>query len=275
MAPWREAALARGFQSSIAMPLKGPSDTIGSLTIYARERDAFNEDEVHLLEELADDLAFGITTLRTRVERDRMTYEHLHHGEILRKSLEESIQAIADTVEMRDPYTAGHQRRVAKLAVAIANDLGLPKDEIHGIQLAAGIHDLGKIRVPAELLTRPGKLTDIEFALIKTHAQAGYDILKGIEFPWPIANMVLQHHERLDGSGYPQGLKGDQILAGSRILAVADVLETMASHRPYRPALGIDLALKEVERGRGTVYDPAVVDACLKLFRQERFTFQT
>ena len=275
MAPWREAALARGFQSSIAMPLKGPSDTIGSLTIYARERDAFNEDEVHLLEELADDLAFGITTLRTRVERDRMTYEHLHHEEILRKSLEESIQAISDTVEMRDPYTAGHQRRVAKLAVAMANDLGLPKDEIHGIQLAAGIHDLGKIRVPAELLTRPGKLTDIEFALIKTHAQAGYDILKGIEFPWPIANMVLQHHERLDGSGYPQGLKGDQILAGSRILAVADVLETMASHRPYRPALGIDLALKEIEKGRGTVYDPAVVDACLKLFRQERFTFQT
>ena len=275
MAPWREAALARGFQSSIAMPLKGPSDTIGSLTIYARERDAFNEDEVHLLEELADDLAFGITTLRTRVERDRMTYEHLHHEEILRKSLEESIQAISDTVEMRDPYTAGHQRRVAKLAVAMANDLGLPKDEIHGIQLAAGIHDLGKIRVPVELLTRPGKLTDIEFSLIKTHAQAGYDILKGIEFPWPIANIVLQHHERLDGSGYPQGLKGDQILAGSRILAVADVLETMASHRPYRPALGIDLALKEIERGRGTVYDPAVVDACLKLFRQERFTFQT
>jgi HD-GYP domain-containing protein (c-di-GMP phosphodiesterase class II) len=204
-----------------------------------------------------------------------MTYEHLHHEEILRKSLEESIQAISDTVEMRDPYTAGHQRRVAKLAVAMANDLGLPKDEIHGIQLAAGIHDLGKIRVPAELLTRPGKLTDIEFSLIKTHAQAGYDILKGIEFPWPIANMVLQHHERLDGSGYPQGLKGDQILAGSRILAVADVLETMASHRPYRPALGIDLALKEIERGRGTVYDPAVVDACLKLFRQERFAFQT
>jgi response regulator RpfG family c-di-GMP phosphodiesterase/HAMP domain-containing protein len=274
MAPWREAALARGFQSSIAMPLKGPSDTVGSLTIYARERDAFNEDEVHLLEELAGDLAFGITTLRTRVERDRMTYEHLHHEEILRKSLEESIQAIANTLDMRDPYTAGHQRRVAQLAVAIANDLGLPKDEIHGIQLAAGIHDLGKIRIPAELLSRPGKLTDIEFALIKTHAQAGYDILKGIEFPWPIANIVLQHHERLDGSGYPQGLKEDQILLGSRILAVADVLETMASHRPYRPALGIDLALREIERGRGTAFDPAVVDACLKLFREGRFAFQ-
>lgn len=274
MAPWREEALACGFQSSMAMPLKGPSGTLGALTLYARECDAFDADEVQLLEKLADDLAFGITTLRTRVERDRMAYAHQHHDEILRKSLEESIQAIASTLEMRDPYTAGHQKRVAKLAVAIASDLGLPKDEVHGIQLAASIHDLGKIQVPAEILSKPSKLSDIEFMLIKTHAQAGYDILKGIEFPWPIANIVLQHHEKLDGSGYPQGLKGDQILLGSRIIAVADVLEAMASHRPYRPSLGIEVALKEIERGSGTVYDPAVVDACLKLFRQQEFTFQ-
>jgi response regulator RpfG family c-di-GMP phosphodiesterase/HAMP domain-containing protein len=274
MAPWRDAALARGFQSSIAMPLKGPSGTLGALTLYARERDAFNKDEVQLLEKLADDLAFGIRTLRTRTERDRMSYAHHHHEKMLRKSLEESIQAISDTVEKRDPYTAGHQRRVAALAVAIAGDLGLPKDEIHGIQLAASIHDLGKIQVPAEILTRPTKLTDTQFEVLKTHAQAGYDILKGIEFPWPIANIVLQHHERLDGSGYPQGLKGDQILLGSRIMAVADVVEVMASHRPYRTAPGIDAALAEIERGRGTAFDPAVVDACLKLFRQERFAFQ-
>jgi len=227
------------------------------------------------LEELAGDLAFGITTLRTRVERDRMTYAHLHHEEILRKSLEESIQAIVATVELRDPYTAGHQKRVASLAVAIASDLGLPKEEVHGIHLAASIHDLGKIRVPAEILSKPSKLYDMEFMLIKAHAQAGYDILKGIEFPWPIANMVLQHHERLDGSGYPQGLKGDQILLGSRIIAVADVVEAMASHRPYRAALGIDVALAEIEKGRGTAFDPAVVDACLKLFREGRFAFQT
>ena len=272
--PWRVAALAQGFQSSIALSLKGPSDTIGALTLYGRERDAFTKDEVHLLEELADDLAFGITTLRTRGERDRMVQAQLHHDEILRRSLEESIQAIADTVEMRDPYTAGHQKGVAKLAIAIASDLGLSKDEIHGIQLAAGIHDLGKIRVPAEILSKPGKLTDVEFMLIKAHAQAGYDILKGIVFPWPIASIVLQHHERLDGSGYPQGLEGDQILLGSRILAVSDVLEAMAAHRPYRPSLGIDVALAEIERGRGTIYDPAVVDACVKLFRERRFTIQ-
>jgi len=275
MAPWREAALARGFQSSIALPLKGSSGVFGALTLYARECDAFNEEEVQLLEDLAEDLAFGITTLRTRVERDRMTHTHLHHEEILRKSMEESIQAIANTLEMRDPYTAGHQKRVAELAVAIARDLGIAKDEIHGIRLAASIHDLGKIQVPAEILSKPGKLSNLEFMLIKTHAQAGYDILKGIEFPWPIANIVLQHHERLDGSGYPQGLKEDQILMGARIIGVADVVEAITSHRPYRPALGIDVALAEIERGRVTAFDPAVVDACVRLFRKERFAFQT
>ncbi|MDD5336526.1 MAG: GAF domain-containing protein [Rhodoferax sp.] len=275
MAPWREEALAHGFQSSIAMPLKQPSGTLGALTLYARECDAFDEDEVQLLEKLADDLAFGITTLRTRIERDRMAYTHQHHEEILRKSLEESIQAIADTLEMRDPYTAGHQKRTARLAVAIASELGLPKDEVHGIHLAASIHDLGKIQVPAEILSKPSRLSDIEYMLIKTHAQAGYDILKGIEFPWPIANIVLQHHEKLDGSGYPQGLKGKQILLGACIIAVADVMEAMASHRPYRPSLGTEVALQEIERGRGTVYDAAVVDACRSLFRERRFAFQT
>jgi response regulator RpfG family c-di-GMP phosphodiesterase/PAS domain-containing protein len=271
MAPWREAALASGLQASIALPLKGPSATYGALSLYVREPDAFDKEEVQLLEKLADDLTFGITTLRTRLERDRMAYTHQHHAEILRKSLEESIQAIANTLEMRDPYTAGHQKRVAKLAVAIAVELGLPEEQAHGIHLAASIHDLGKIQVPGEILSKPGTLSAIEFMLIKTHAQAGYDILKGIEFPWPIATMVLQHHERLDGSGYPHGLKGEQMLLGSRILAVADVLEAMASHRPYRPLIGIEAALQEIERGRGTEYDPEVVDACLKLFRQEQY----
>jgi PAS domain S-box-containing protein len=274
VAAWRDAALARGYQSGIAIPLKGSSGTIGSLTIYAREPDAFNDDEVHLLEELAEDLAFGITTLRTRAERDRMTLERQQYERIWRKSLEDSIQAIANTVEMRDPYTAGHQSRVGRLAAAIAGELGLPEEEIHGIQLAANIHDLGKIRVPAEILSKPGKLADVEFALIKTHAQAGYDILKGIEFHWPIADMVLQHHERLDGSGYPQGLKGEQIVPGARIMAVADVVEALASHRPYRTAQGIDAALAEIARGRGTLYDPAAVDACLNLFREGKFAFQ-
>jgi HD-GYP domain-containing protein (c-di-GMP phosphodiesterase class II) len=192
----------------------------------------------------------------------------------LQKSLEQSIRAIADTVDARDPYTAGHQRRVGELAVAIAREMGLPEEKIHGIHLAAAVHDLGKIHIPAEILVKPGKLSDIEFMLIKTHPQAGYDILKDVEFPWPIADIVRQHHERLDGSGYPQGLKGGQILLESRIMAVADVVETMASHRPYRASLGIRLALEEITRGRDSAYDPAVVDACLKLFGEARFAFQ-
>ncbi len=275
LAPWREAALERDYLSIISLPLKSAASTFGVLSIYASATDAFNATEVTLLQELAEDLAFGIQTLRTHAERDRIAREQLHDVEILRQSLEDSIKAIADTVEMRDPYTAGHQRRVGQLAVAIAQEMGLPEETSHGIELAASIHDLGKISVPAEILAKPSKLTAIEFMLLKNHAQAGFDILKDIKFPWPIASMVLQHHERLDGSGYPQGLKGEQILLESRILAVADVVEAMASHRPYRPALGIDSALQEIERGRGTAYDAAVVDACTRLFAEKRFAFST
>ena len=272
MAPWREAALKRGYQSSIALPLKGSTGTLGSLTIYASEPDAFNESEVTLLKELAEDLTFGIEILRIRADRDRIAYEQQSYAQILRHSLEQSIHAIADTVEARDPYTAGHQRRVAELAVAIAREMGLTEEKTHGIRLGASIHDLGKIQVPAEILSKPGKLTEVEFMLIKLHPQAGYDILKDIKFPWPIADIVHQHHEKMDGSGYPQGLKNDQILLESRILAVADVTEAMASHRPYRPAQGIDIALHEIKRGRGRVYDPTVADACLKLFHEGKFT---
>lgn len=273
MAPWQEAARPRGYQSSIALPLKNSAGILGVLTIYALEPDAFNEAEVTLLRELAADLAFGIETLRARIEHDRIVLEHLRDAEILMQSLEDSIKAIAATVEMRDAYTAGHQRRVGQLAVAIARELGLPEGTIRGIELAASIHDLGKIGVPAEILSKPTKLTDLELMLVKNHAQAGYDILKDIKFPWPIATMVWQHHERLDGSGYPQGLKGEQILLESRIMGVADVVEAMASHRPYRAALGIDMALKEIERGRDSAYDAAVVDACVRIFSEKRFVF--
>jgi response regulator RpfG family c-di-GMP phosphodiesterase len=274
MTPWRKEAFKRGYLSNIALPLKSAGTTFGVLTIYASESDAFNEAEVSLLQELAEDLAFGIQNLRTRLERDRIADESLHHAEMLRQSLEESIKAIANTVEMRDPYTAGHQRRVGQLAVAIGRELGLPEETNHGIELAASIHDLGKISIPAEILAKPGRLTMIEYMLMKNHPQAGFDILKDIQFPWPIATMVLQHHERPDGSGYPQGLRGEQILLESRILAVADVVEAMASHRPYREALGIASALEEIERGRGTAFDAAVVDAALKLLRQGGFSFQ-
>lgn len=276
LAAWRVVAARLENRASISLPFKWRDGKVfGMLTILTAEAEAFDAGELQLLTELADDIVFGIAALRTRAERDRNAYQHVHHAEILQKSLEQSIQAIADTVEARDPYTAGHQRRVSELAVAIARELGLPEEKIHGIHLAATIHDLGKIHIPAEYLSKPGKLTDIEFVIIKTHPQAGYDILKGIEFPWPIADIVRQHHERLDGSGYPQGLKGGQILLESRIMTVADVVEAMASHRPYRPSLGIDSALKEIERGRGTAYDAAVVDACIRLFAEKQFAFST
>lgn len=267
-APVKDLVTRPGYVSNLALPLLDGNSVIGALSIHASEADAFDDAEVLLLQELAEDLAYGIVTLRTREERDRIAHAHEYHVEILHKSLEDSIQAIAATVEMRDPYTAGHQKRVAELAVALAREMGLPEKRIHGLHLAGVVHDLGKISVPAEILAKPGKLMPIEFEMIKGHAQTGYEILKDIDFPWPIATIVWQHHERLDGSGYPQGLKGGDILLESSILAVADVVEAMASHRPYRPTLGIDVALREIEGGRGTKYDPAVADACLKLFRE-------
>jgi putative nucleotidyltransferase with HDIG domain/PAS domain S-box-containing protein len=194
--------------------------------------------------------------------------------QVLEHALEGTLHTVSLAAELRDPYTAGHQRRVADLAVAIAKEMGLPKEKTHGIQLAAQIHDLGKINVPAEILAKPGKLSEIEFMLIKTHPETGFEILKDVDFPWPIADILAQHHEKMDGSGYPHGLKGDQILLEARILTVADIVEAISSHRPYRPTLGIEAAIEEIKRGRGTAYDPQVVDACLKLFREGRFSYQ-
>jgi response regulator RpfG family c-di-GMP phosphodiesterase len=191
----------------------------------------------------------------------------------LRASLFDSVSAIAATVEMRDPYTAGHQRRVAEIAKAIAGELGLPEQQIESIYLASVVHDVGKVRIPAEILSKPGALTELEFSLIKQHSQAGYDILKEVAFPWPISQFVLQHHERMDGSGYPLGLKGDAILLEARIISVADVIEAMASHRPYRAGQGIEAALEEIGGKRGTLYDQAIVDAALRLFREKNFSF--
>lgn len=206
-------------------------------------------------------------------EQVRLQEESRRNLERLNKSMEDAIQAVAATIEKRDPYTAGHQRHVAELASRLATMIGLPEDTVHGIHLTATIHDIGKIHVPAELLSYPGKLPDIEFALIRQHPQVGYEILKNVDFPWPVAEMVYQHHEHLDGSGYPRGLAGEQILIGARIITVADVVEAIALYRPYRPGLGIDAALDEIEKHRGTRYDPAVVEACLRLFRKEGFRF--
>jgi len=207
-------------------------------------------------------------------ERKRAERELQQSLKKLQITLEGTIHALASAVEMRDPYTAGHQREVTRLACAIANEMGLPEEQIEGIRMAGLIHDIGKINVPAEILSKPGTLNGLEFGLIKTHPQVGSDILNGtIEFPWPIAQIVLQHHERMDGSGYPVGLSGEEILLEARILGVADVVEAMASHRPYRPALSINKALEEISQNRGVLYDPAVVDACLKLFIEKGFKF--
>jgi PAS domain S-box-containing protein/putative nucleotidyltransferase with HDIG domain len=200
--------------------------------------------------------------------------ERKYAEQSLRGALISTVEAIAATVETRDPYTAGHQRRVADLAAAIAREMGLPAHEVEGIRFGALIHDLGKLQVPAELLAKPTRLTPLEFELIKTHPQAGYAIVKGIQFPWKVAEMVHQHHERLDGSGYPQGLKGEAIALEARILSVADVVEAMASHRPYRAGLGIDVALKEIEGKRGKWFDPQAVDACLRLFREKGYSLE-
>jgi PAS domain S-box-containing protein/putative nucleotidyltransferase with HDIG domain len=190
----------------------------------------------------------------------------------LERAWEQTIQILASVVELRDPYTAGHQRRVAVLAQAVARDLGLPEEEVRGIYLASLVHDVGKITVPAEVLSKPGVLSSVEFALIRTHAEAGYNILRNIDFPWPVAEIVLQHHERLDGSGYPNRLSADALRTEARILAVADVVEAMASNRPYRPSRGLDKALEEIDDGAGKRYDARVVASCRHLF-QEGFAF--
>jgi PAS domain S-box-containing protein/putative nucleotidyltransferase with HDIG domain len=191
----------------------------------------------------------------------------------LQKTFEGTVLALMSAVEMRDPYTAGHQVGVAKLACAIARELGLDGNQIEGLRIGGMLHDIGKLNIPSEILTKPGGLTDLEYKLMQTHPQFGFEILRTINFPWPIAQMVLQHHEKMNGSGYPQKLKRDKIILEARIITVADVVEPMSSHRPYRPALGIDAALTEIKRGKGKHYDPKIVEACLRLFEEKGFSF--
>ncbi len=192
----------------------------------------------------------------------------------LRRTFDETVQALASAIRTRNPYTAGHQQRVTQLATAIAQEMGLFGDQIEGIRVAGLIHDIGKISVPVEILSNPDGISELEYGIIKAHPQIGYDILKEVDFPWPVAEIVLQHHERLDGSGYPQGLSGEDILPEAKILGVADVVDAMASHQPYRAARGLDRALDEILQNRHTLYDPEVVGACLKLFRQKGFRFE-
>lgn len=262
----REMALQQGYFSVAAIPVQFDQQSSAVLVVYGTQANELSEDIVNLLTELARDLAFGISNIRSRAERIGIL-EKLEH------SLDHAVTAIAATVEMRDPYTAGHQRRVAKLATAIATEMGLPAHQIEGLHMAGVLHDIGKIHVPAEILANPGKLSDAEFAILKTHPQTGWEILKGIDFPWPVAEIVYQHHEKLDGSGYPRGLKGDEILLEARILSVADVVEAMVSHRPYREGLSIFTALQEITHNKGKLYDVAAVEACLRVFIEKNYKF--
>jgi HD-GYP domain-containing protein (c-di-GMP phosphodiesterase class II) len=264
--PWRQLALDQGFRSLIALPLRFRDDDLGVLAIYAERPAVFSDETIAVLSDLAGDIAYGINALRDRVGRGESQAR-------FEASLEAAVRAIATAAELRDPYTAGHQHHVAELSTAIAVRLDIDPELVTGIGIAASIHDIGKLIVPAEILSKPGPLTDIEYELVKGHAQAGHDIVAGIEFPWPVAEMILEHHERLDGTGYPSGLRGDEISIGARIIAVADTTEAMSAHRPYRPSLGTEAALAELAHGRGTRYDAAAVDACIQLFRDESFTF--
>jgi putative nucleotidyltransferase with HDIG domain len=193
--------------------------------------------------------------------------------EKLQLAMQTTIKVMSSIVELKDPYTAGHQSRVTELACAIASEMHLEPERINGLRAACLVHDIGKITIPAEILSKPGMLNELEYVMIIKHSNVGYEILKQIEFDWPIAYIVLQHHERIDGSGYPDGLMGKDIMIEARILAVADVMEAMSSHRPYRPSLGIEKALQEISQNRGKLYDPEVVDTCIKLFREKAFAF--
>jgi len=265
--PWRSWALECGFQSAIAVPFFLPGDKRACLSLFGPKKVAWSQPEAMLLQEMAFDLTFGVKGLRTAIENIRFESR-------LRESLEQTIQVISATSEERDSYTAGHQRRVAAICSKIATELGLADDRIHGLHLAATIHDLGKIGIPSEILSKPRKLTAAELNLVREHSTIGYNILRNVKFPWPISQMVLEHHERIDGSGYPKGLLGGEILLESKILAVADVVEAIASHRPYRAALGLEAALLEITRQRGISLEADVVDACLCIFREQGYRIE-
>lgn len=248
------------------VPIIIDDKVIGVLNTYIKEGHQYNEQQAASLASIANILAM---TIRYRSLQEEL----IQNQNKLRNAMEATVKALATALEIRDPYTAGHQERVTSLATALAQELGLPTHRVEAVRIAAILHDIGKIYVPSDILNKPGRLTDLEFGLVKQHSERGYEILKNIDFPWPVAEIVRQHHERLDGSGYPRGLTGDEILLEARILAVADVVEAMSSHRPYRPALGTGAALEEIAQKSGVLYDPEVVKACLRLFHEKGFKF--
>jgi putative nucleotidyltransferase with HDIG domain len=265
--PWRKEALKRNYLSIIALPLIHEGKVMGALTIYSDKKDAFDKENVEFWKEITNDIAVGVKSIRLEKNLQKKSKQ-------LEKSIENIIFTMAKMSESKDLYTAGHQKKVSQLATAIARKMGLSEDRIESLKFASLIHDIGKFTIPGEILSKPAKLSETEFALIKEHPKTGYDIIKDVDFPWEIASIILQHHERLDGSGYPMGLKDKEILLEAKILAVADVMEAMSSHRPYRPALGIDKALEEISMNKGKLYDSDVVDTCIKLFKEDGFKFE-
>jgi PAS domain S-box-containing protein/putative nucleotidyltransferase with HDIG domain len=252
----------------------GKKFTFEDIWITKDGREVYGENKLATVYDDDGKFAGGRCVFRDITDRKQAEKELKHSMENLRRAVGGIVRALMLTVEMRDPYTAGHQQRVSDLARAIATDMGLSKEKIEATRVAGTIHDLGKISIPSDILTKPSALKENEFAIIKDHPQVGYDILKEVDLPGSVSQIVLQHHERLDGSGYPLGLTGEDIFIEARILAVADVVEAMAYHRPYRPAFGIDTALQEVSKNKGTLYDPEAVDICLKLFTEKGFRLQ-
>ena len=258
--------LKNNFLSSILILLKYNDRILGLINIFSGHKNSFKEQENRILLKIANNLSNDIRGLKLEIElKDTMKQ--------LRRALYETIDAITLMSEIKDPYTSGHQKKVAIISSAIATELGLSKDTIDGIYVAGLLHDVGKISVPNDILAKPGKLNEGEFLIIKNHPIVSYNILEHIEFPWPIASIVNQHHERIDGSGYPYGILGEKMSVGSRILSVADVVEAMTAHRPYRPALGLKKALSEIENNKGILYDREITEACIKVFKEKKIKF--
>ena len=264
---WRERAREFGIRSAIGCPIPDgvTGAPYGSLLVYSEVPNAFGDTEIQLFQSLANEIGFGLRSIERQHKLDDQIHEKELTQERLASSLRATIEAMSKTMEWRDPYTAGHQKRVAMISMAIARQLGWNDERIQALYMAAMVHDIGKMAVPSEILTKPSRLTDLEMQLVQGHVEAGYQILKDIPFPWPIAEMVHQHHERLDGSGYPNKLVGEQICEEARVLAVADTIEAMATHRPYRPAKGLNAALEEIKAESGVKLDSKVVDAAFKL----------
>lgn len=270
--PWRERSKPYGIRSVIAVPIKDHEpQAIAALTVYANLPNAFGEIEIQLFESLAKEIGFGLAAIEKQRLLDEEIKERERLNDQLIKTLNSTIEAMSKTMEWRDPYTAGHQKKVALLSQAIARKLGWEEERIKGLYLAALVHDLGKIATPSEILTKPSMLTETELALIKEHPKTGYDILKDIPFTWPIAQAVYQHHERIDGSGYPNQLVGDAIIPEAKILAIADTIESMTSHRPYRPGLGLEKAILQVKSEAGKTLDPAICEVACQLIEQDEF----